>query len=184
MTPSKERLFFFPFLLQRWDGCSLHSPLTHSPMSITIMVNAADKDEVESFIQSSNFPDRLRLALYITGFPNKTDCVFRNTTKGLRCVPSTIYPLNRLRNIAIQNSLTSHFVVFDMDMWPASPFPSSLSPRAHLPHLAIPLSRLSGEPLRRHHHSRLLASIDLPRHLQLFFLQELRHHRRVATPRE
>ena len=184
MTPSKERLFFFPFLLQRWDGCSLHSILIHSPMSITIMVNVADVDEGESFIQSSNFPDRLRLALYITGFPKKTDCVYRRTSRGFRCVPSTIYPLNRLRNIAIQNSLTSHFVVFDMDMWPASPFPSSLSPRAHLPHLAIPLSRLSGEPLRRHHHSRLLASIDLPRHLQLFFLQELRHRRRVATPRE
>ena len=96
-------------------------------MSITIMVNVADVDEVESFIQSGNFPDRLRLALYITGFPNKTDCVYRNTTNGLHCVPSTIYPLNRLRNVAIQNSLTSHFVVFDMDMWPASRLFSPLS---------------------------------------------------------
>ena len=94
-------------------------------MSITIMVTLADVDEVESFIQSGNFPDRLRLALYITGFPNKTDCVYRRTSRGFRCVPSTIYPLNRLRNIAIQNSLTSHFVVFDMDMWPAS---RSISP--------------------------------------------------------
>lgn len=107
---TKERLFFFPYLLQRWKG----------PLSIAIMTNVTDTEEIETFIQSSNFPDRLRLALYITGLPGKTDCVYRRTSRGLRCVRATIYPLNRLRNIAIQNSLTSHFVVFDMDMWPAS----------------------------------------------------------------
>ncbi|KAK8796405.1 hypothetical protein WA588_000540 [Blastocystis sp. NMH] len=106
---TKERLFFFPYLLQRWKG----------PLSIAIMTNVTDTEEIETFIQSSNFPDRLRLALYITGLPGKTDCVYRRTSRGLRCVRATIYPLNRLRNIAIQNSLTSHFVVFDMDMWPA-----------------------------------------------------------------
>jgi hypothetical protein len=31
-----------------------------------------------------------------------------------------IYPINRLRNIAIQNIRTTHFLVVDMDMWPAS----------------------------------------------------------------
>ena len=44
--------------------------------------------------------------------------------RGLRCKKGDVYPLNRLRNIAIQNSLTSHFVVFDMDMWPASKYDS------------------------------------------------------------
>lgn len=120
VTPSKERLFFFPYLLQRWKGFSPLASLTRSPLSIAIMTNVTDTEEIETFIQSSNFPDRLRLALYITGLPGKTDCVYRRTSRGLRCIRATIYPLNRLRNIAIQNSLTSHFVVFDMDMWPAS----------------------------------------------------------------
>lgn len=129
LTPSKERLFFFPYLLQRWKGLLFHSPLIHSPMSIAIMVNVTDVEEVETFIQSGDFPSRLRLALYITGFPKKTDCVYRRTSRGFRCVPATVYPLNRLRNIAIRNSLTSHFVVFDMDMWPASlPFVFVSSP--------------------------------------------------------
>lgn len=29
-----------------------------------------------------------------------------------------IYPINRLRNLAIQNIDTTHFLVLDMDMWP------------------------------------------------------------------
>ena len=41
------------------------------------------------------------------------------TRRGLRCTHRMIYPLNRLRNIAISNVQTTHFVVFDMDMWPA-----------------------------------------------------------------
>lgn len=131
VTPSKERLFFFPYLLQRWKGFSPLASLTRSPLSIAIMTNVTDTEEIETFIQSSNFPDRLRLALYITGLPGKTDCVYRRTSRGLRCVRATIYPLNRLRNIAIQNSLTSHFVVFDMDMWPASFFFRSLSLLEH-----------------------------------------------------
>ena len=40
----------------------------------------------------------------------------------MKCIPQIVYPLNRLRNIAIENIVTSHFVVFDMDMWPASEF--------------------------------------------------------------
>lgn len=30
-----------------------------------------------------------------------------------------IYPINRLRNLAIQSTLTTHFLVLDMDMWPS-----------------------------------------------------------------
>ena len=29
------------------------------------------------------------------------------------------YPVNKLRNIAIVNIVTTHFLVLDMDMWPA-----------------------------------------------------------------
>ena len=90
------------------------------PLSVTIKVDVKDEDEVIQFIQKGNFPNRLRLALYITNFPGKTDCINLKALRGLHCKKGDIYPLNRLRNIAIQNSLTSHFVVFDMDMWPAS----------------------------------------------------------------
>ena len=38
-------------------------------MSITIMVSVEDQAEVEQFIRESDFPNRLRLALYITHYP-------------------------------------------------------------------------------------------------------------------
>ena len=89
-------------------------------MSIAVLVHKQDLPTVEQFIQDGGFPARLRLALLIVGVSDRADCVYRRSGRGLRCVKEEIYPLNRLRNIAIRNTLTSHFVVFDMDMWPAS----------------------------------------------------------------
>ena len=86
------------------------------------MVHQKKSQDVELFIRRSHFPKRLRLALYTTGISSRPDCVNRMMHGQLRCVPQLVYPLNRLRNIAIENTVTSHFVVFDMDMWPASEF--------------------------------------------------------------
>ena len=86
-------------------------------MSIAVLVHKQDLPTVEQFIQDGDFPTRLRLALVIVGVSDRADCVYRRSGRGLRCVKEEIYPLNRLRNIAIRNTLTSHFVVFDMDMW-------------------------------------------------------------------
>ena len=83
------------------------------------MVSVEDQAEVEQFIRESDFPNRLRLALYITHYPGKKECVYRRAASNLKCVEDSIYPLNRLRNIAISNIQTTHFIVFDMDMWPA-----------------------------------------------------------------
>ncbi|KAK8811692.1 glycosyltransferase-like protein LARGE1 [Blastocystis sp. ATCC 50177/Nand II] len=105
---STERLFYFPHLLGRWGGF----------MSITIFVHQKEQAEVEAFIAQGAFPARLRLTLYVVDV-GRPDCVFHRAGRKLKCIPEKIYPLNRLRNLAIANVLTSHFVVFDMDMWPA-----------------------------------------------------------------
>lgn len=83
------------------------------------MVKEKELKKVVSFIEKKNFPKRLRLALYIYDYSNAKDCVYHRVAGKMECINKKIYPINRLRNIAIQNSLTSHFVVFDMDMWPA-----------------------------------------------------------------
>lgn len=126
-TPRTERLFYFPHLLDRWGGSSLLPPLTRSPMSITIFVHQKEQAEVEAFIAQGAFPARLRLTLYVVDV-GRPDCVFHRAGRKLKCVAEKIYPLNRLRNLAIANVLTSHFVVFDMDMWPARICFSSPSP--------------------------------------------------------
>ena len=98
---------------------SVLSYLHPSPMSITIFVHKKEQAEVETFIAEGAFPSRLRLVLYIVDVSSRRDCVYHRAGRKLKCVPEKIYPLNRLRNLAIANVLTSHFVVFDMDMWPA-----------------------------------------------------------------
>ncbi|OAO15374.1 glycosyltransferase-like protein LARGE2-like protein [Blastocystis sp. ATCC 50177/Nand II] len=103
-----ERLFFFPYLLARWGG----------PISITIYLDPSNAVSVTDLVRHADYPQRLRLSLY-THIQPKKDCVYRPARRGLRCINRSIYPLNRLRNIAIANVQTTHFVVFDMDMWPA-----------------------------------------------------------------
>ena len=120
VTNRPERLFFFKHLLSRWRGFASLYLMTLRPISITIMVRRNESDAVEQFIRSSGFPSRLRLALYIFGISDRPDCVNKFDGKQMVCVEEKIYPLNLLRNIAIKNTVTSHFVVFDMDMWPSS----------------------------------------------------------------
>lgn len=68
----------------------------------------------------SQYPNRLRIALYIHNSDPSNDCVYQRKKKTqISCVQTNIYPINRLRNIAISNILTTHFIVFDMDMWPS-----------------------------------------------------------------
>ena len=94
--------------------------MSNRPISVAIIAQRNESAEVEQFILESHFPDRLRLALYTVGVSSNSDCVYHVVEGQLQCIPQNVYPLNRLRNIAIENIKTTHFVVFDMDMWPAS----------------------------------------------------------------
>ena len=67
------------------------------------MVRNADLPEVEKYIQNGHFPSRLRLVLYIYEFPGQVDCVMHYNKRGshLGCLKESVYPINRLRNLAI-----------------------------------------------------------------------------------
>ena len=118
-TPSADRLFYLRHLLQRWEGCVLHRFLTRRPISIAVMVNKSELSSVEKSIKRSNFSSRLRLTLYIVGVSDQPDCVYGFEKKKLVCRESRIYPRNLLRNLAVDNTLTSHFLLIDEDVWPA-----------------------------------------------------------------
>ena len=72
--------------------------------SIAVLTHAKQVKDTVELIKSLNLPPRVRIILYI---PQKS-------SKDLRD-----YPVNKLRNIAIVNIVTTHFLVMDMDMWPA-----------------------------------------------------------------
>ncbi|KAK8816244.1 hypothetical protein WA556_001189 [Blastocystis sp. ATCC 50177/Nand II] len=121
---SADRLFYLRHLLQRWEG----------PISIAVMVNKSELSSVEKSIKRSNFSSRLRLTLYIVGVSDQPDCVYGFEKKKLVCRESRIYPRNLLRNLAVDNTLTSHFLLIDEDVWPAYTAYTALTslPQAYL----------------------------------------------------
>ena len=94
--------------------------LTSRPLSITVYCTAnEEEEEVKAFIEKGNFPPRILFTLYVVVTPSQ-DCIFKKTSIGtIDCVRNKIYPLNRLRNIAIKRVQTTHFIVLDMDTWPS-----------------------------------------------------------------
>lgn len=120
MTDRTERLFYFNHMLRRWGGFDSVVNVTCSPISVTAYLHINELEAVEQYILENHYPKRLRIALYIVGVSQHPDCVFHFEDGKLQCIEESIYPINRLRNIAIRNAMSSHFVVFDMDMWPAS----------------------------------------------------------------
>ncbi len=88
-------------------------------MSIAVFVHQHELRQTEKFIRRSHFPARLHLLLYIVDVKSEGDRVCRNNGKQSWCYAQSVYPINRLRNIAIADVATSHFILFDMDVWPS-----------------------------------------------------------------
>ena len=63
-------------------------------------------DEAKSFDESIVYG-----TLYENGYRRRYKRICNDNSE-------PIYPINRLRNIAINNIETTHFLVIDMDMWP------------------------------------------------------------------
>lgn len=68
-------------------------------ISIAIHMSDAYKQLIRTFITTHTFPSRLHIQ-YVTD-------------------NSGHYPINRLRNVAINATTTSHFFMTDIDIWPA-----------------------------------------------------------------
>ena len=71
--------------------------------SIVIVIYApiSSQEELLQFISTHYLPSRLTLLLYLYQPSN-----------------SHTFPVNLLRNTAIRNVRSSHFMVLDMDLWP------------------------------------------------------------------
>lgn len=70
------------------------------PMSVVIFVLERDLETFHQQVQESQLNARLSLVIY--------------TSKD-----NTTYPINKLRNLAIMDSKTTHFWLTDLDMWPS-----------------------------------------------------------------
>lgn len=70
------------------------------PLSITLCLKPEEVDDINKQLRADNFDSRLSIVQYVATNPN-------------------IYPINKLRNLAIQNVRTDHFWLTDLDMWPS-----------------------------------------------------------------
>ena len=73
----------------------------HRPLSITLCLKPEEVTEINKRLEADHFDSRLSIVQYVATNPN-------------------IYPINKLRNIAIRNVRTDHFWLTDLDMWPSS----------------------------------------------------------------
>lgn len=102
---------FHDYLIDGKGNC-LGCLVIISPFSIAIKVKREEETKVISQLMKMELPPRIRTILYVVKKKQK----YYND-----------FPVNLLRNIAIVNIQTSHYVVFDMDMWPACFSMSSFS---------------------------------------------------------
>lgn len=66
------------------------------------VMKSEESDVIQSIFNMS-LPSRIRIVLYVIQESS---------------LDYDRFPVNRLRNLAIVNIVTSHFIIFDMDMWP------------------------------------------------------------------
>ena len=73
-------------------------------MSIVIFGMHDMEETILSYLSSRSYEDRLTIVLYLVKSVSEEALHF---------------PINKLRNIGIRSSQTSHYIVIDMDVWPA-----------------------------------------------------------------
>lgn len=104
VTKSYTRIFYIPYLLRRWSG------------RLSLVLYGTDDEEAKiiEYLDQREYDERLSLIVYLV----------KNGTE-----ESKTFPINALRNLGIQNSRTTHYMVTDFDVWPAcTPLFRSFSP--------------------------------------------------------
>lgn len=109
-----DRLRYFKVLRELWKG----------PFSIAIFLRRWDVNTVDRWVRSNSDVPHLRLLFYVVPsnlhFP-KTDYSLWFDRSSMRKITegAFLYPINLLRDIAIMNVVTTHYINLDMDLWPS-----------------------------------------------------------------
>lgn len=95
-----ERYPVFQYMLKRWTGLEMSSILIGREVSVGLFLTPSDKKIYDKFVRESSLPERLRFTIFMAESKDQ-------------------YPINHLRNLAIEGVRTSHLWLTDMDMWPS-----------------------------------------------------------------
>lgn len=75
-----------------------------SPMCLVFYGMDEDEDKYLDYFSKRTYSPLLSIILYLVRSDSKE---------------ASTFPINTLRNLGIRNTFTSHYIVFDMDVWPA-----------------------------------------------------------------
>lgn len=107
ITHRIERYPVFYYMLKRWTGLDIVFVLIDREISVGLFLTPSDKAIYDKFISESSLPERLHFTIFMAESKDQ-------------------YPINHLRNLAIEAVRTSHLWLTDMDMWPSCTFPLPL----------------------------------------------------------
>lgn len=107
-----DRLCYIEDLSIIWTG----------PLSISVYIRTDQLKDLSNWINHHKHIPKLRLAIYIAITPGPDNNYVTIVTYGKasrRNKSLWIYPINYLRDLAIMNVKTTHYLNMDMDMWPS-----------------------------------------------------------------
>lgn len=114
LTRRVDRLKYFKQIKEHWKG----------PFSIAIFVRMREVGAVDKWIRANSNVTNLRLLLYVVPsnlhYPATDYSLWFDRTSMRKITEGWfLYPINFLRNIAIMNVVTTHYINLDMDLWPS-----------------------------------------------------------------
>ena len=105
-----DRLSYMPFLAERWKG----------RFSLALIASESELPKVDAFlVQYASLP-HFRVTLYVVpADAPRNYVVYTRELSHKRMINRRIFPINRLRDYALNNAVTSHVMLLDMDLWPS-----------------------------------------------------------------
>ena len=104
-----DRLSYMPFLVERWKGY----------FSLAIIASEDELKTVDSFLKNYASLPNFRVTVYIVlSDAQRNYVVYTRDPNHKRMFNRRVFPINLLRDYALNNAETSHVMLLDMDLWP------------------------------------------------------------------
>ena len=112
-----------PFILKRWKGV----------ISLSVLVKESEVESLANRILGYAGLRRIVFTVYVTKTITKSTIPFYVLADGTHLnYPEGFYPINTLRDLAIESISTTHLLIADTDMFPSMGMESSINEYAEV----------------------------------------------------
>ena len=118
ITPRINRLNRLPYVLRRWKGA----------ISLAVYITEEELSSLEEIILVHAHHSRIVFTAYIVKAITPSNTPFYTLPNGNHLsYPNGFYPVNTMRDLAIESISTTHCFVVDADMFPSDTIESSIN---------------------------------------------------------